>query len=123
MLFKGFYECFITLWCFYCDLLAPCPTPRLEDHPLSAVRHCLFNIFAIISVENKGGGDTKQTGQGFTTRYKEYSCSFKTYSNVHKFSHHALDNSHAFGNVKDVMDIIQLRKKGHNVNPSKKFYA
>jgi len=31
---------------FYSDeLLAPCPTPRLEDHPLSAVCNCLLNIF------------------------------------------------------------------------------
>ena len=28
------------------DLLAPRPTPKLEDQPLSAVRDCLFNIFA-----------------------------------------------------------------------------
>jgi hypothetical protein len=28
------------------DLLAPRPTPKLEDHPLSAVRDCLFNLFA-----------------------------------------------------------------------------
>ena len=27
-------------------LLAPHPHPKLEDHPLSAVRDCLFNIFA-----------------------------------------------------------------------------
>jgi hypothetical protein len=27
-------------------LLAPRPTPKLEDHPLSSVRCCLFNIFA-----------------------------------------------------------------------------
>jgi hypothetical protein len=27
-------------------LLAPCPTPKLEDHPLSTVRDCLFNILA-----------------------------------------------------------------------------
>jgi len=25
---------------------APRPTPKLEDHPLSAVHDCLFNIFA-----------------------------------------------------------------------------
>jgi hypothetical protein len=29
------------------ELLAPRPTPKLEDHPLSAVRDCLFNIFAV----------------------------------------------------------------------------
>ena len=26
-------------------LLAPCPTPKLEGHPSSAVRGCLFNLF------------------------------------------------------------------------------
>jgi len=28
------------------ELLAPRPIPQLEDHPSSAVRDCLFNIFA-----------------------------------------------------------------------------
>jgi hypothetical protein len=28
------------------ELLAPRPTSTLEDHPLPAVRDCLFNIFA-----------------------------------------------------------------------------
>jgi hypothetical protein len=28
------------------ELLAPHPTPKLEDNPLSAVRYLLFNIFA-----------------------------------------------------------------------------
>ena len=28
------------------QLLAPLPTPKLEDHNLSAVRDCLFNLFA-----------------------------------------------------------------------------
>jgi hypothetical protein len=27
-------------------MLAPRPTPKVEDHPLSAVRDCLFNILA-----------------------------------------------------------------------------
>jgi hypothetical protein len=27
------------------ELSAPCPTPKLKDHPLSAVRDCLFNLF------------------------------------------------------------------------------
>jgi hypothetical protein len=29
-------------------LLASCSIPSVEDHPLSAVRDCLFNIFGII---------------------------------------------------------------------------
>jgi len=28
------------------ELLAPRPTPKLEDHSLSAVRDCLFNIYS-----------------------------------------------------------------------------
>jgi hypothetical protein len=35
------------LICYGEELLAPRPTPKLEDHPLSAVRDCLFNIFAV----------------------------------------------------------------------------
>jgi hypothetical protein len=31
---------------FWGELLAPCQTPQLEDHPLSAVREWLFNILA-----------------------------------------------------------------------------
>jgi hypothetical protein len=31
---------------FYGEELAPRPTPKLEGHPLSAVRDCLFNRFA-----------------------------------------------------------------------------
>jgi len=27
------------------QLSAPCPTPKLQDHPLSAVHDCLFNTF------------------------------------------------------------------------------
>ena len=30
------------------ELLPPRPTPKLEDHPLSAVHGCLFNIFTAI---------------------------------------------------------------------------
>jgi hypothetical protein len=30
---------------FFYELLAPHPTPKLEDHPLLAVHDCLFNIF------------------------------------------------------------------------------
>ena len=32
------------------QLLAPCSTPKLEDHPLSAVCDCLFNIFTATSL-------------------------------------------------------------------------
>ena len=39
-------ECFLTMFFYMEGLLAPRPTPKLEDHPSSAVRDCLFNFFA-----------------------------------------------------------------------------
>jgi len=30
---------------FYSEELSAPPTPKMEEHPLSAVQHCLFNIF------------------------------------------------------------------------------
>ena len=43
------YEYFLTFFFFRGEeLLAPRPTPKLEDHPLSAIRDCLFNLFAAI---------------------------------------------------------------------------
>jgi hypothetical protein len=45
---RGFVcEYFLTKISFHSEeLLAPRPTSKLEDHPLSAARDCLFNIFA-----------------------------------------------------------------------------
>jgi len=38
------------------DMLTPRPTPKLEEHPLSPVRHCLFSIFAAtLHIEARGG--------------------------------------------------------------------
>ena len=45
-LYSKHCACFLT-WMFYREgLLAPRPTPKLEDHALSAVHDCLFNLFA-----------------------------------------------------------------------------
>jgi hypothetical protein len=43
---RGILFTFVTGLFFYGELLAPRPPPKLEDHPLSAVRDCLFNILA-----------------------------------------------------------------------------
>ena len=40
------HRTFCNMICFYGEeLLAPRPIPKLEDHPLSAVHDCIFNIF------------------------------------------------------------------------------
>ena len=44
---QGTCLCFVTMPVFYGEELSvPRPIPKLEDHPLYAVRDCLFNIFA-----------------------------------------------------------------------------
>jgi hypothetical protein len=43
---RGALKHFVTIENFYGEgLLAPRPTPKLEDHPFLAVHDCLFNIF------------------------------------------------------------------------------
>jgi len=56
------------------ELLAPCPTPKLEHHPLSAVLHCLFNIFAA-TLRNGGRSSirnlrTRRQGPTYHGHYK-----------------------------------------------------
>jgi hypothetical protein len=44
---RNYVICFVTWFFFYVEeLLTLRPTPKLEDHRLSAVRDCLFNVFA-----------------------------------------------------------------------------
>jgi hypothetical protein len=46
---RGLVKCFVNILLFYGEeLLTPCLAPKPEDHPLSAVRDCLFKIFATI---------------------------------------------------------------------------
>ena len=64
------------------ELSTPRPTPKLQDHPLSAVRDCLFNIFAATlhvggrsSIRNLRTRHAVVTGshlsqQQFTNRFK-----------------------------------------------------
>jgi len=54
-------------------LLAPCPTHKLEDHPLSAVCDCLFSIFTATlhiggcsSIRNLRTGHAMVTGSHFS---------------------------------------------------------
>ena len=60
-------------------LLAPRPTPKLEDHPSSAVRDCLFNLFAATlhiggrsSIRNLRTRHAVVTGTQLTWMNQEY---------------------------------------------------
>jgi hypothetical protein len=39
---------FVTYYFLRWGVISPCPTPKLEGHPLSVVRDCLFNTFAAV---------------------------------------------------------------------------
>ena len=69
---------------FYCEeLLAPRPTPKLEDHPLSALRDFVFNIFAatlpaggrssIRSLNTRHAGGRGPTGHGQASKQTAHS--------------------------------------------------
>jgi len=77
-------------------LLAPRPTPKLEDHPLSAVRYCLFNLFAATlliggrsSIRNLRARHAVVTGTHYMVRYdtvpvKSASANVSFYTNNSK---------------------------------------
>jgi len=50
------------------ELLAPRPKPKLEDHPMSAVRDCLFSIFtAILHIGGRFSIRNRRTGHAVVT--------------------------------------------------------
>jgi hypothetical protein len=68
---RGFVcEYFITIIRFHGEeLLAPCPTPKREDHPLSVFRDCLFNIFAAtLHIEGRSSTRNPMTRHAVMTR-------------------------------------------------------
>jgi len=50
------------------ELSTPRPTPKQEDHPLSAVRECLFNIFAAtLHIEGRSSNHILRTRHAVVT--------------------------------------------------------
>jgi len=61
------------------ELLAPRPTPNLEDHPLSAVRHCLFIFAATLHIGGRSSIRNLRTRHAVVTgthlsRPGSYTC-------------------------------------------------
>jgi len=51
------------------ELLAPCPSPKLENHPLSAVCDCLFNMFtATLHIGGRSSVRNMRTRHAVVTR-------------------------------------------------------
>ena len=76
------------------EVLATCPTPKLEDHPLSAVRDYLFIIFAATPPYRRTSlhpqpKDTPCRGDRMLT----FVLVFYEYSEIQDFSFHSMKMS------------------------------
>jgi len=63
-----------------------------------------------------------QTGRDFHTRYKEHLRAFQHNTQQSKFAQHLTKHGHAFGNIENIMEVLQLHKKGTHLNTLEKFY-
>jgi hypothetical protein len=86
------------------ELIASPPTPNLEDHPLSTVRDCLFNLFADTlhiggrySIRNLGTRHAVVTGTHLSmyrscNTYRLFQGSFTVICNVGSLSNNMIRN-------------------------------
>jgi len=63
-----------------------------------------------------------QTGRDFTSRYNEHKRSFRNNTSTSKFAKHLNDHLHSFGPIKDVIQVVQLHKKGPHLNTIERFH-
>jgi hypothetical protein len=52
-----------------------------------------------------------QTGCSFGIRYKEHMSAIKHNKDTSTYAQHILDTGHSYGNIQDVMEVIQVTKK------------
>ena len=57
-----------------------------------------------------------QTGQQFSTCYKEHKTSWRNHSTTSNFALHLIDETHSFGPMHQIMDIVHYHKKGAHLN-------
>jgi len=69
-------------------LLPPCPTPKLEDHRLSSVCDCLFNIFAVtLHIGGRSSICNLRMRHAMVTR-THFSWEINSYSSKFSFNTH-----------------------------------
>jgi hypothetical protein len=122
----GFLWIFVNRLIFYGEeLLAPHPTPKLEDHPLSAVRDCLIQYIRSYPPYLEDGLPTKkiyrQTGRTFKTRCKHIHA-IRTNNGNSGYSNHILNTGHAYGSITNTMKVLKTEKKGKHLNTLEKYH-
>jgi hypothetical protein len=64
-----------------------------------------------------------QTGRNFKTRYKEHTLAIRNNnSTASKYAQHILETGHEYGDMKDILTIIQHGRKGRRLNSLEQFY-
>jgi hypothetical protein len=63
-----------------------------------------------------------QTGRSFSTRYKEHISAIKHNKDTSTYAQHILNTGHAYGDMQEVMEVIQIARKGRYMNSLEKFH-
>jgi hypothetical protein len=63
-----------------------------------------------------------QTGRSFNIRYKEHISPIKHKKDTSTYAQHILNTGHTYGNMQDVMEVIQIARKGRYMNSMEKFH-
>jgi hypothetical protein len=62
-----------------------------------------------------------QTGRRFYTRYNEHKSAFYHNRRTSNFAQHLHDNSHPFGPINDIMQVLHHQRKGAHLNTIERF--
>ena len=62
-----------------------------------------------------------QTGRSFRTRYREHARDFKFRTGHSKFAQHLIDQSHSFGSIDSIMEILHVVRKGAMMDTTERF--
>ena len=90
-------------------LLAPRPTPKLEDHPSSAVRDCLFNLFAAtLLIGGRSSIRNLRTRHAVVTGTHYMELYIYIYLYIHKYAHFVFQLSLQRGVMADAVWLFFL---------------
>ena len=63
-----------------------------------------------------------QTGRSFNIRYNEHKQAFRNNSHSSNFAKHLNEETHPFGSIHNIMQILQYHKKGAHMNTIERFH-
>jgi len=69
-----------------------------------------------LTCPNCGKAYIGQTGRDFITRFNKHKHSFQYNNHTSKYAQRLVDHMQSFGNMHNIMQIIQLQKKGIHLN-------